>query len=159
MLKISHHYLFTVKPVAINIPIFLATNKHTLTLFAKAPSLLCQRQRENSPFSALFLWLVGLIVLGFYDTLTFVGHFVSSPREKGKIDRRDSRDEREGQGKKRNRNERDETEEIKTFPSTRTCYKDSKPYPTVSQYQLDPHPPPSVVSRTSAGVTFFQRLL
>ena len=26
---------------------------------------------------------------------------------------------------------------IKTFPSTLTCYKDSKPYSNVSQYQLE----------------------
>ena len=47
--------------------------------------------------------------------------------EKGrKRDRRDSRgDETERQGRKRNRNESEETEEIKTFPSTLTCYKDS----------------------------------
>ena len=45
-----------------------------------------------------------LIVLGFNDTSTHVGHFVSSPREREKRDRRDGRgDEREGQGKKRNR--------------------------------------------------------
>ena len=37
----------------------------------------------------------------------------------------------------RNRNESEETEEIKIFPSTLTCYKDSRPCPTVSQYQLD----------------------
>ena len=42
-----------------------------------------------------------------------------------------------GQGRKRNRNKREETDEIKSFPSTLTCYKDSKPCPTVSQYQLD----------------------
>ena len=37
-----------------------------------------------------------LIVLGFNDTPTLVGHFVSSPREREKRDRRDSRrDERE----------------------------------------------------------------
>ena len=36
---------------------------------------------------------------------------------------------------KRNRNESEETYEIKTFPLT--SYKDSKPCPTVSQYQLD----------------------
>ena len=35
----------------------------------------------------------------------------------------------------RNRNESEETEEIKTFPLTH--YKDSRPCPTVSQYQLD----------------------
>ena len=58
-----------------------------------------------------------LIVLGFNDTSTLVGHFVSSPREREKRYRRDSRgDEREGQGRKRNRNESKETEEIKTFP-------------------------------------------
>ena len=79
-----------------------------------------------------------LIVLGFNDTSTLVGHFVSFPREKEKRDRRDSRrDEREAQGRKRNRNESEETEEIKNFPSTLTCYKDSRPCPTVSQYQMD----------------------
>ena len=60
---------------------------------------------------------MGLIVLGFNDTSTLEGHFVSSPREREKRDRRESRgDEREGQGRKRNRNESEETEEIKTFP-------------------------------------------
>ena len=77
-----------------------------------------------------------LIELGFNDTSTLVGHFVSSPGEREKKDRRDSRDEREGQGRKRNRNESEETEEIKTSPSTLTCYKDSRPCPAVSQYQL-----------------------
>ena len=65
-----------------------------------------------------------------------------SPRERDQRDRRDSRgDESEGQGKKRNRNESEESEDIKIFPppptSTLTCYKDSRPCPTVSQYQLD----------------------
>ena len=63
-------------------------------------------------------------MLGFNDTSTIVGHFVSSPRadgseprEKEKRDRRDSRgDERAGQGRNRNRDESKETEEIKTFP-------------------------------------------
>ena len=44
---------------------------------------------------------------------TLVGHFVSSPREREKRDRRDSSgDEREGQGRNRNRNESEETGEI-----------------------------------------------
>ena len=61
--------------------------------------------------------MIDLIELGFNDTSTLVGHFVSSPREREKTDRRDSRrDEREGQGRKRNRNESEETEEIKTSP-------------------------------------------
>ena len=77
-------------------------------------------------------------MLGFTDTSTLVGHFVSYPRKREKRDRRDSRgNEREGQERKRNRNESEDTEEMKTFPSTLTCYKDSKPCPTVSQYQLD----------------------
>ena len=62
-------------------------------------------------------WVKQLIVLGFNDTSTLVGHFVSFPREREKRDRRDSRrDEREEQGRKRNRNESEETAEIKTFP-------------------------------------------
>ena len=58
-----------------------------------------------------------LTVLGFNNMSTLVGHFVSSPREREKRDRRDSRsDDREGQGRKRNKNESKEKEEIKTFP-------------------------------------------
>ena len=46
-------------------------------------------------------------MLGFNDTSTLVGHFLSSPREREK---RDSRvDEREGQGRKRKMNESEET--------------------------------------------------
>ena len=75
---------------------------------------------QTRPFLTFFnsVSLAGrLIVLGFNDTSTLEGHFVSSPREREKRDRRESRgDEREGQGRKRNRNESEETEEIKTFP-------------------------------------------
>ena len=47
------------------------------------------------------LWvLIRLIVLGFNDMPTLVGHFVSSPREREKRDRRDSKgDERDGRKK------------------------------------------------------------
>ena len=76
--------------------------------------------------------LYSVIVLGFNDASTFVGHFVLSPRDREKRDSR--RDEREGQ---RNKNESEETEDIKHSPSTLTCYKDSRPCPTVCQYQLD----------------------
>ena len=59
-----------------------------------------------------------LIVLGFNDTSTLVGHFVFSHRERGKRDRRDSRgDEREGQGRRRKMNESEETEEVNASPS------------------------------------------
>ena len=54
-----------------------------------------------------------LIVLGLNDTSTLVGHFLSSPREKEKRDRRG--DEIEGQGRKSNRNQSEETEEIRIF--------------------------------------------
>ena len=78
-----------------------------------------------------------MIVLGFNDTSTLVGHFVSSPRKREKRDRRDSGgDEKERQGRKRTSNEREETEAIKTFPLYPCCYKDSKPYQTVSRYQM-----------------------
>ena len=56
------------------------------------------------------LSVVRLIVLGFNDTSTLEGHFVSSPREREKRDRRESRgDKREGQRRKRNRNESEGT--------------------------------------------------
>ena len=46
----------------------------------------------------------------------------------------------------RKMNESEETEQIKAFPSTFTCCKDSRPCPTISQYQLhdtfaSPHHP------------------
>ena len=56
-------------------------------------------------------------MLRFNDTSTLVGHFVVSPREREKRDRRDSRrDEREGHGRKQNRSESGITEDMKTFP-------------------------------------------
>ena len=55
-------------------------------------------------------------MLGFNDTSTLVGHFVSSPREREKSDRRDSRRDERQEQVKRNRNESEETEEIKAFP-------------------------------------------
>ena len=71
-----------------------------------------------------------LIVLGFNDTSTLVGHFVSSPREREKRDRRDSReDEREGQGRKRKMDESEEIEVIKHSLSTFTCCEDSRSCP------------------------------
>ena len=80
---------------------------------------------------------------------------MSSPREREK---RDSRgDEREGLGRKRNRSEIEETEEIKRFPSILNCYKESRPCPTISQYQLDapgthsPHPTTSDLERSNGG--------
>ena len=86
-------------------------------------------------FSILTGWF--LIVLGFNNKSTLVGHFVSSPREREKRDRRDSRgNEREGQGE-RKMNDSEETEEIKTFPLYPYLLQGQWPCPTVSQYQLD----------------------
>ena len=66
--------------------------------------------------NALINNLYWLIVLGFKDTSILVGHFMSSPREREKRDRRDSRgDKRVGQGRKRNRIESKEIEEVTTF--------------------------------------------
>ena len=92
-------------------------------------------QRAEALSTIFTLNIGALIVLGFNDTSTLACHFVSSPREREKRDRRD--DEREGQGRKRIMNESEETEEIKHSPSTLNCCKDSRPCPTVSQYQLD----------------------
>ena len=75
-----------------------------------------------------------MIVLGFKDMSTLVGHFVSFPRERAK---RDRGDERGGQGRKRNKNESEETEEIKTSPLYPYLLQGSRPCPTVSLYQLD----------------------
>ena len=72
---------------------------------------------ENTQHRYNYFIVIRLIVLGFNDTSTLEGHFVLSPREREKRNRRESRgDEREGQGRKRNRNESEETEEMKTFP-------------------------------------------
>ena len=51
-------------------------------------------------------------MLRFNDTLTLMGHFVSSPREREKIDRKDSRGDERGIGRKRDMKESEETEEI-----------------------------------------------
>ena len=51
-------------------------------------------------FTSIFMNLIWLIVLGFNDTSTLEGHFVSSPREREKRDRRESRGDERGTGKK-----------------------------------------------------------
>ena len=88
-------------------------------------------------------YVINLIVLGFNDTSTLVGHFVSSgsfcviSQKKGEEIEETVEEMKEmGQGEMK-MNDREETEEIKTFPSTLTCCKDSRPCSTVSQYQLD----------------------
>ena len=66
MLKISCHYLFTVKPIAINIRIFLDTNKHTKTLFAYAAVFVVPkyslRIAPSLPFSAVSRTAASVIV-------------------------------------------------------------------------------------------------
>ena len=51
-------------------------------------------------------------MLGFNDS-TLMGHFVLSPREREKRDRRDSRGHERGTGKKEKKNGSEETEGIK----------------------------------------------
>ena len=54
-------------------------------------------------------------MLGFNDTSTLKGHFVSPPRHRGKRDRRGKRETEENEGKK----EQKSTEERQTYaPST-----------------------------------------
>ena len=112
-------------------------------------------------------------MLGFNDTSTLEGHFVSSPREREKRDRRESRgDEREGQGRKRNRNESEETEEIKTFPlypyplqgqqALPNCKPISVGHPSDVRYTAPSHHPttPKVMWRCSVTLpTFFLSIL
>ena len=119
-------YAFLIRteiPFCLRRPIFLAWQR-------KPKTSLCIQSSQAVFKGAVQCPGKQLIVSGFNDTSTLVGHFVSSPRKREK---RDRRDKREGQG----RNGSEETEEIKTSPSTLTCYKDSRPCPTVSQYQLD----------------------
>ena len=54
-------------------------------------------------------------MLGFNDTSTLVGHFVSSPREREKIEEI-VEEMKERDRTERNRNESEETEEIKNSP-------------------------------------------
>ena len=107
-----------------NIFLFLHKNIHCGSTY------ILWRNKKNI---TLFGWLCWSLT-----TSTLVGYFVSSPREMEKRDRRDNReDEREGLGSNRNGNESEETKEIKISPLCLTCYKDNRPCPTVSQYQLD----------------------
>ena len=73
-----------------------------------------------------------MVVSGFNDNDNPCGSFCNISQRKGEK----RRDEREN----RNRDEREETEEVQTFPLPLDVpgFKDSKPCPTVSQYQLDP---------------------
>ena len=59
-----------------------------------------------------------------------MGHFVSFPREREKREEIVEEIKERDRGE-RNMNESEETKEIKTFPSTLTCYKDNRPFPTV----------------------------
>ena len=142
----SYSWLFTIKHRCLTLVMLSKLQPHPLLIFSQSGNLIqnvdinsyiewqtvqiqiswllqkpialdlhCLQKQGLSVFSRTRVnWL---IVLGFNDTSTLEGHFVSSPREREKRDRRESRgDEREGQGRKRNRNESEETEEIKTFP-------------------------------------------
>ena len=101
---------------------------------------------------------------------TFVGHFVSSPREREK---RDRGDERKGQGRKRKMNESEETEEIKTFTlypyllqgeqALSNCKQISVGLPSETRYTTPlPHPTtnPSTDERPCVkfvlSITFFR---
>ena len=69
--------------------LFVSNKKTNVFLISTEKHMLC-----------LFIESAHLIVLGFNDTSTLVGHFVSSPRERENRDRRDSRGDERGTGKK-----------------------------------------------------------
>ena len=75
-------------------------------------------------------------MLGFNDMSTPVGYFVWSPRGREKREEIVEEMKEKVRGE-RKMNESEGTKEIKTFPSTLTYCKDSRPCPAVSQYQLD----------------------
>ena len=58
------------------------------------------RTHQDKYFEQDSWWLLDLIVLGFNDMSTLVGHFVSSPRQREKSDRRDSWCDERGTGEK-----------------------------------------------------------
>ena len=91
----------------------------------------------SNRYELLHVWRFWLIVLGFNDMSVFVEHFVSSPKRGRREIEEIVEEMKERDRDERNRNESEETEEIKKSPKTLTCYKDSRPCPTVSQYQLD----------------------
>ena len=77
-------------------------------------------------------------MLGFNDMSTLLGHFVSSPREREKRDKEivEEMKERDREGRGTGMKVKKQKKQ-KHSPSTLTCYKDSRPCPTVSQYQLE----------------------
>ena len=78
---------------------------------AKVKVTVTSSTKQNDNSAVLGARTLNVHVLGFNYMSTLVGHFVSSPREREKIDIRDSRgDKRGGQGRKRNKNESEETE-------------------------------------------------
>ena len=72
--------------------------------------LICEHDSQHKKYIMFYWmwqgrdwWFVDswqFIVLGFNDTSTHEGHFVSSPREREKRDRRESRGDKRGTGKK-----------------------------------------------------------
>ena len=66
MLKIKHYYLFTDENTVINIPNFLLQTRIHKLYSHRLPSLLCQKTAWDSPFSALFLWLVTVARVTFF---------------------------------------------------------------------------------------------
>ena len=72
-----------------------------------------------------------LIVLGFNDMSTLEGHFVSDKGSKEIEKIEEEMKVREG------KKEEQEWKRTEYSPSTLTSYKDSRPCPSVSQYQLD----------------------
>ena len=88
----------------------------------------------NGPCFVTGQHVIDLTEFGYNDTSTLVGHFVSQRKGEEKLEIVKEMKERDRGERKMNESE--ETEEIKAFPSTFTCCKDSRPCPAISQYQL-----------------------
>ena len=100
-----------------------------------------------------------LTELGFNDTSTLVGHFVSSPREWEKRERRDSRgDERERQGRKENewqwRNRRNENIHPQPLPAARIAGL-AQLYANISWTPLPPPTTPTFCMNNFYSVQFY----
>ena len=83
------------------------------------------------------LKIVFSFMLGFNDTSTLEGYLCHLPEKGRRVIEEIVEEMKERDRGEKQMNESEETEEIKTSPSTRTCSKDRRPCPTVSQYQLN----------------------
>ena len=83
--------------------------------------------------------LMRIFLFGFNDTSTLVGHLCHLQKKKKKRKRKLIVEEMKERVRKERgtRMKAKKLKKSKPFPLSLTCYKDSRPCPTASQYQLD----------------------